>query len=376
MATLVGKKLSEAYQQLLLRDPADQSMYDGAGAKQPFSPKYTLSPATASGPSVWADSTPPAHNDTGSSNSFAFGNGFAVYSLNYPQLGAASSGTALASVPQARMILGTLGAQTLKTGDPVNYANVRTYTMLQKALYTTSSEVKLVSQDNAAALNEQVHLRVVTPHTNAGVHTTELSCTGGLKVRLEGDIAFMPINTQGSGTVSLGTTAAKWKEVHSANGTIITSDGREKTAPLPIDDACLDAWADVSPITFQFLAAIKLKGVDVARWHFGVIAQQVRDAFLAHGLDGTRYGLLCYDEWNEVTEPVYETVTRVEKQQNENGEFVDVEVQTRVDTGRTKVVLAKGDAWGIRADQCLWLEAAYQRRRCDRIEARLSALEA
>lgn len=375
MSTLVGKKLSEVFQQLILKDPSDQFMYDGAGAKLPFAPKYTLSPAPAAGPSVWADSTPPVHNDSGGTGSFAFGNGFTAYSLNYPVLGAASSGTSLGSVPQARVVLGTLGAATLKAGDPAAYANVRSYLMLQKALYTGSSEAKLVSQDNSAALNEQVHLKVVTPHTNAGTHYTELSCTGGAKIRIEGDTSVVPINSAGSGTVALGTVAAKWKEVNAANGTIITSDGRQKTAPLPIDDVFLDAWGDVRIITFQFLASIQEKGKETARWHFGVIAQQVRDAFIAHGLDGTKYGLLCYDKWEEVTEPVYKIVPRIEKQENENGELVDVEVFDRVETGETKVVMEKGDAWGIRADQCLWLEAAYQRRRCDRIEARLAALE-
>jgi len=34
-----------------------------------------------------------------------------------------------------------------------------------------------------------------------------------------------------------------------------------------------------------------------------VIAQQIRDAFAAHGLDGTAYGLLCYDEWDDQFEP-------------------------------------------------------------------------
>lgn len=146
----------------------------------------------------------------------------------------------------------------------------------------------------------------------------------------------------------LGRASFRWSTVYAGTGTINTSDAREKTAPLPIDDAVLDAWADVQLATFQWLESIRLKGED-ARWHFGVIAQQVRDTFLAHGLDGTDYGLLCYDEWGAKEAVIDEKGNEIEP------------------------AVVAGDRWGIRPDQCLFLEAAYQRRRCDRIEARLSA---
>lgn len=164
-------------------------------------------------------------------------------------------------------------------------------------------------------------------------------------------------------TTANGRNTARWTVIYAATGTISTSDAREKTAPLPITDAVLDAWADVQLITFQWLEAIAAKGEDIARWHFGVIAQQVRDSFLAHGLDGTRYGLLCYDEWRDEYQDVTETV------EQEDGSFVEVPTGERIQTQ------VAGNRWGIRPDQCLFLEAAYQRRRCNRIEERLTSLE-
>ena len=151
------------------------------------------------------------------------------------------------------------------------------------------------------------------------------------------------------GTKTLGGASYRWSTVYATTGTINTSDAREKTAPLAIDDVVLDAWGDVQLVTFQWLDAVRLKGTDTARWHFGVIAQQVRDAFSARGLDGTRYGLLCYDEW-DASDAVFD----------EDGNVVQEAVEA-------------GNRWGIRSDQCLFLEAAYQRRRCDLIEARLKA---
>ena len=175
-------------------------------------------------------------------------------------------------------------------------------------------------------------------------------------------------------------------------------------------------------ITFKWWNAIQDKGEENARWHYGVIAQQVRDAFIAHGLDGTDYGLLCYDEWDDVwvevqtnegeqvlrtrtvmrpvmeSDPVSgELVVKVAPVElfNQDGtpKFNDdgtratqlVEVLEEVEEEylddadpvyETVLELAAGNRWGIRPDQCLFLEAAYQRRRCDRIEARLAALEA
>ena len=149
-------------------------------------------------------------------------------------------------------------------------------------------------------------------------------------------------------TQLLGRSSNRWGTVFASTGTINTSDGREKTAPLSITDDVLDAWGDVSLVTFQWLDAIRLKGEDYARWHFGVIAQQVHDAFTTHGLGGTQYGLLCYDKWE--AEP----------------EIIDEEGNV------TQEAKPAGDRWGIRADQCLFLEAAYQRRQLKRFEERLT----
>ena len=180
---------------------------------------------------------------------------------------------------------------------------------------------------------------------------------------------------------SLGVADNRPTQVYAVSGTINTSDEREKTEPVTTSelssslsseydgDAILDAWGDVRIIAFRWLSAIKLKN-DAARWHFGVIAQQVRDAFLAHGLDGTKFGLLCYDEWEDSYEPVLAT-----RKVSTIIDGVETEVEEEYDTGEKVLVREAGNRWGIRADQCLWLEAAYLRRRLERIEERLSVLE-
>lgn len=183
----------------------------------------------------------------------------------------------------------------------------------------------------------------------------------------------------------------RWSEVHAGTGTVLTSDGREKSKPVTTsdlsemmvddDDSILDAWSDVSIIAFQWLDAIKEKGEDTARWHFGVIAQQVKEAFDAKGIDATRFGLLCYDEWDDQYEIVPKEV--VEHPPEYSGllgldmqPIIKTESWTEVvKTESTVLVKSAGNRWGIRADQCLWLEAAFQRRERQRLSDRISKLE-
>lgn len=200
---------------------------------------------------------------------------------------------------------------------------------------------------NSSGYNIDYDVRIVASGGTSSSGNGQLTMMAGAGTRFTGVILSNQDNVH-----SNGTSANRWSVVYAGTGTINTSDAREKTTPDLITDAVLDAWGEVQLICFQWLHAVREKGEHMARWHFGVIAQQVRDVFAAHGLDGTRYGLLCYDEW-EATPGVLDEDGRV-------------------------VVPAQlaGNRWGIRADQCLFLEAAYQRRRADRIEARLSAIEA
>jgi len=113
----------------------------------------------------------------------------------------------------------------------------------------------------------------------------------------------------------------------------------------------LDAWASVGYAQFKFNDAVARKG-EGARWHFGVIAQRVKEAFEAAGLDAFAYGLLCYDEWGERDAIV-------------DGEGNEVEP-----------LRLAGNRYGIRYEEALVLEAALMRRTTQRLEARLAALEA
>ena len=137
------------------------------------------------------------------------------------------------------------------------------------------------------------------------------------------DNSFRPTSDS---VMQLGTAGRRFTNIYATNGTINTSDEREKTDIKPIDNTVLDAWSRVN------FCEYRLKTGD--RVHIGVIAQRVAEAFHAEGLDAHDYGLFCED------------------------------------TDEDGVV-----RFGIRYTEALALECALQRRETERLKERLNALE-
>lgn len=92
----------------------------------------------------------------------------------------------------------------------------------------------------------------------------------------------------------LGSASFRWSEVFAATGSINTSDERHKEDIDDIPKEWLDAWASVKFKRYKMKDAVLQKGTN-ARWHVGVLAQQVKTAFESHGIDPFKIGLLCYD---------------------------------------------------------------------------------
>lgn len=137
-------------------------------------------------------------------------------------------------------------------------------------------------------------------------------------------------------TSTLGSGAIRWSEVFAANGTINTSDERQKEQIEEISPQVLIAWGKVNFYQYKFKDSVQRKG-DNARIHFGVIAQRVKDAFESEGLDPFAYGILCYDKWEEQQEII-----------DDQGNIIQHHIEP-------------GDLYGIRYDQALILECAYLR---------------
>ena len=158
------------------------------------------------------------------------------------------------------------------------------------------------------------------------------------------------VQANNDNVVTLGTSDRRWKELYAGTATINTSDERLKDNIETIPDDVLDAWGDVKWNQFQFKDSLKEKG-ESARLHTGLIAQRIDTVFKSHGLDASKYGLFCHDSWDAT-----------EESKDEDGNVME---EAR----------PAGDLYSLRYEEALCMECAYQRRRADRLEARIKALE-
>ena len=108
--------------------------------------------------------------------------------------------------------------------------------------------------------------------------------------------------------ISLGLGSFRWSVVYAATGTINTSDANSKQQIRNLDTAEKAVATRIKGLikAFKFNDAVTKKGDD-ARIHVGVIAQEVKAAFVAEGLDPTQYALFCSDTWYEVDGKTSET---------------------------------------------------------------------
>lgn len=141
-------------------------------------------------------------------------------------------------------------------------------------------------------------------------NSVRLHSTGSIYLGVSDALTYLASNTAfrpyvSDGVLNLGSGGNRFNTLYASNGTINTSDGREKQQVHSLSAAEKAVAKRLKSLvkSFKFNDAVELKG-DAARIHVGVIAQDVVDAFAAEGLDATRYGLLCYDEWDAQPEQV------------------------------------------------------------------------
>ena len=117
------------------------------------------------------------------------------------------------------------------------------------------------------------------------------------------DRVIHPCTTSGAprdDAISLGYASGRFEAVYAANGTIQTSDRNEKQDIEALSDAEQRVAVAVKSLLrkYRWKSAVAEKNDD-ARIHFGIIAQDLQDAFTAEGLDAAHYGMWCSDTWTD-----------------------------------------------------------------------------
>jgi len=105
-------------------------------------------------------------------------------------------------------------------------------------------------------------------------------------------------NSNADNTLNLGSSNSRWEEFFCANATINTSDRNEKQDIELLSDAEMRVAKAAKGLLrkYRWKSAVAEKGDD-ARIHFGIIAQDLQDAFTEEGLDAARYAMFCSDTW-------------------------------------------------------------------------------
>jgi len=121
---------------------------------------------------------------------------------------------------------------------------------------------------------------------------------------------------------SCGSASKRWTIVYATTGTINTSDARHKSPVRSLNELEIAAAQELASEigAFQWLEAVEKKG-DAARLHIGMTVQRVIEVMKKHSLDPFAYGLVCFDEWDDIV--------------NEDGEKTQ----------------EKGDVYSLRPDQ-------------------------
>ena len=182
---------------------------------------------------------------------------------------------------------------------------------------------------------------------------------GGL-LRLDSDTGIRissVVFPSSTANYNLGKSDATWNNIYTQNAVTVVSDERHKSNIQDIPQELLDAWKNIKFKMWKMNAAINEKGSEHARWHTGYIAQHIKDVLTNAGLEWTRYGLITYESWDatEGQEAVYDS---------ENN-LISEAIEPR----------DAGEIYMLRMEECLVVEAAYQRYLLEKQEARIQQLE-
>ena len=100
--------------------------------------------------------------------------------------------------------------------------------------------------------------------------------------------------------MDLGSSSARFDDIYATNGTIQTSDRNEKQDIAELTEAERRVAVAAKGLLrkFRWQSAVTEKG-DEARIHFGIIAQDLQDAFTAEGLDASDYAMFISSTWTD-----------------------------------------------------------------------------
>ena len=113
-------------------------------------------------------------------------------------------------------------------------------------------------------------------------------------------------NSARHNAIDLGASGSRFHGAYVVNGVTAGSDEREKQEIAELDEAETRVAVACKGLLrkWRWKDAVEAKdnnpdSDEVARIHFGIIAQELKAAFEAEGLDAGRYGMFMHDTWTD-----------------------------------------------------------------------------
>jgi len=173
---------------------------------------------------------------------------------------------------------------------------------------------------------------------------------------------------------NVGSATNVWNNIFTQNAVTVVSDRNYKDFITEIPDDVLDVWGTVGFSQWKLNSAIAIKGPEDARFHVGIVAQDIKEAFEKAGMDATEYGFLIYESWDAQEEILetwptqYQVTPATPNYYDEEGNLLQAaqpESSVVIEEAGVRVVQAAreaGEIWMVRMEECLAIEAAFQRR--------------
>lgn len=154
------------------------------------------------------------------------------------------------------------------------------------------SESDLAVSDSTAAIG-------MTPNASFGsLFIGTSNC--GLHFTSQLTNTIQPCNARGvsnDNTISLGSASATFKDIYATDTTINTSDSTKKQDIQDLSEAERQVATACKGLIkkYKWRSSVESKGGD-ARWHFGIMAQELEQAFSDQGLDAGDYGVFIKED--------------------------------------------------------------------------------
>ena len=192
-------------------------------------------------------------------------------------------------------------ATTQTTAGTVLYNNGQIYATANEAqaqvLTRTSTDGKIqIFYKDSAEVGTVVSRSGVSTSFVFDPRTNGSGLSGGTK-------QIQPANENGNvvdNSIDIGSGTTRFQDIYATNGTIQTSDRNEKQDIEALSDSEQRVAVAAKGLLrkFRWKSAVEEKGDD-ARIHFGIIAQDLQDAFTAEGLDAGRYAMFISSTWTD-----------------------------------------------------------------------------